>query len=177
MKSVPGIRAQLDTDTSDHQLAPSQNVDERVRQQVAREQRRWSTKQSQQLEAVVADAMLYEAIELELEMEGRRGDHDYRKDLRSKYEVASDSTINSKLAYEVLQEQVNRKSQTFKGFCLDSFWESFWEQIAENMGGNRTGRSCQIHWLHHLHPTMNRSEFWSKAEDSTLLQLVDEIGG
>lgn len=62
------------------------------------------------------------------------------------------------------------------------FWQSFWDRVSVECSvrgskAYKSGRECQIHWVHFLHPSSKEGQLWTKEEESALLQAVDELGG
>eukprot|EP01071_Lankesteria_metandrocarpae_P014005 Lankesteria_metandrocarpae@DN7935_c0_g1_i1.p1 len=46
----------------------------------------------------------------------------------------------------------------FFRFSINAYWISFWDNIATSLAGrvDKTGKDCQIQWMHHHDPTVNR---------------------
>jgi hypothetical protein len=51
---------------------------------------------------------------------------------------------------------------------------SSWKAIAAEMS-SRTARQCHERWMHYL-STLDKDSRWTKADDSLLLEKIDEIG-
>lgn len=180
--AVEKIRAQIPRTSACFSM-----TNEKIRLKNSQKNRRWLTKQTSKLAALVSQHLLTSLVELKIQRADDRADPraNVRADDRADEKTSSNyrdvlaeyESVTDDVLLQELEQLLRTPGGQEAGVEVSGFWVSFWERIAECIGGGRSGIECQIHWLHECHPGMNRQAEWSKEEESCLLALVDELGG
>lgn len=143
-------------------FSPGGKAEQKLRLRMAQQSRRWNTKLSVKLRDIVGEAMIYETTGLRMSLDTvvKEEDDDARRlAMRAEYTDIdfSDDVSMAKLLVE-LETLLTQKKGLDPSFDITVFWATLWDSIAQALGGTppRSGRECQIHWLHRYHPQVNR---------------------
>eukprot|EP00923_Selenidium_pygospionis_P038008 GHVN01066479.1.p1 GENE.GHVN01066479.1~~GHVN01066479.1.p1 ORF type:complete len:1070 (+),score=151.47 GHVN01066479.1:910-4119(+) len=142
--------------------------------------RTWTEAEKNRLDEVVKDNLRTDLARIHVDEKSRTEEHLtpedqklLRADTKKKLERMS---IQNCL--QAIESAAAKRAEEDPQFSVAVYWVNFWDDVAKNVPGRveRTGRDCQIQWMHHHDPTVNRGP-WTKDEDLRIIALAAKYNG
>eukprot|EP00918_Siedleckia_nematoides_P012093 GHVU01026529.1.p1 GENE.GHVU01026529.1~~GHVU01026529.1.p1 ORF type:complete len:258 (+),score=31.02 GHVU01026529.1:740-1513(+) len=142
--------------------------------------RTWTDSEKNRLDEVVKDNLRTDLARILLDEKNKKDGPFSKEELRL---LLTD--VKKKLERFSIQDCLHhielaagKRAEEDSSFSVSGYWISFWDEVAKHVPGRveRTGRDCQIQWMHHHDPTVNRGP-WTKDEDLKIIALAAKYEG